>query len=117
MAETIIQIMCRNLVMQGTPGSAVVEILGAHHRFAKSLEPSNLRDGAMASNPDMSLECFQFPAVSGGWKCVPKASLGREPQPQAESDDRDRADPAEPKRGKPQQALLERPRSLFIRHQ
>jgi hypothetical protein len=29
---------------------------GAHHRFAKSPEPSNLRDGAMASNPDMPLE-------------------------------------------------------------
>jgi hypothetical protein len=29
-------------------------------RFAKSLEPSNLRDAAMASNPDMSLERLRF---------------------------------------------------------
>jgi hypothetical protein len=29
-----------------------------YHRLP--LTPSNLRDGVMASNPDISLECFQF---------------------------------------------------------
>jgi hypothetical protein len=37
-----------------------LKLPGAHHRFAKSLEPSNLRDAAMASNPDMSLERLRF---------------------------------------------------------
>jgi hypothetical protein len=44
MAATIIQIMCRNLVMQGTPGSAVVEIRGAHHRFA-TIKSQGRRNG------------------------------------------------------------------------
>jgi hypothetical protein len=34
--------------------------------FAKSLEPSNLRDGSMASNPEISLECFQFSSATDG---------------------------------------------------
>jgi hypothetical protein len=31
-----------------------------YHRFAKALTPSNLRDGSMASNPDISSEGLQF---------------------------------------------------------
>src|SRR5665647_806068 len=34
MAATIIQIRCRNFVIQGTPGSAVVELPDAHLPFA-----------------------------------------------------------------------------------
>jgi hypothetical protein len=52
----IIQIRCRNLVIQGSPRPAFVERCPAHDGAANSLEPSNLRDAAMASNPGMSLE-------------------------------------------------------------
>jgi hypothetical protein len=43
-------------------------------------------------------------------KCDPKASTGRQPEPQAKGDDGNRADPTEPKCEKPQQALRQRRR-------
>jgi hypothetical protein len=76
--------------------------------FAKSLTPSNLRDGAKASNPDIPLECFRFSAMCR------EASLRHQPQPQGEGHDRYAADAAEPKRSEPQQALRQRSRILLI---
>ena len=40
-------------------------------------------------------------------------SFWRDPQPQAERDQGDRADAAEPERGEPQQTLHQRPRIWF----
>jgi hypothetical protein len=68
----------------------------------------------MASNPDISLECLEFSSVL---ECGPKASFGREPQPQAIGQDADRTDAAEPEQSEPQQALCERSRLLLIAHQ
>src|SRR5216684_1901918 len=53
-AAITVQIRCRNFVIQDSPSSDATQCL---HGL---LEPSNLRDGAMASNPDIPLECFQF---------------------------------------------------------
>jgi hypothetical protein len=70
----------------------------------------------MASNPDMSLEWLIF-GRDRSPECGPKTSLRRNPQPQAKGYDGDGADPAEPKRYKPQQALRQRRRLWLLRHQ
>jgi hypothetical protein len=85
--------------------------------FAKSLAASNLSHGAMASNPEFSRECLQFPPVSRRPNVSEKASFGREPQPQAEGYDGNRADAAEPKGCEPQQALCQRSWVLRFAHQ
>jgi hypothetical protein len=46
-----------------------------------------------------------------------KALTRRQPELQAEGEEGDGSDPAEPKRNKPQQALRQRPRVLRLAHQ
>jgi hypothetical protein len=71
----------------------------------------------MASNPDISLECFQFSPVTDGVKASGKDSVRREPQPQAIGHDGHGGDPAEPKYEEPRQALRQRRRILLNWHQ
>src|SRR5258707_13894621 len=49
--------------------------------FANSLEPSNCKGRAMASNPDIPLECFQFSGATPGGLISPRATAeGHRPQ-------------------------------------
>jgi hypothetical protein len=71
----------------------------------------------MASNPDILLEWFEFSRASDRRERGPKASLRREPQPQAKGYDGHSADAAEPEEREPQQALRQRSRLWFITRQ
>jgi hypothetical protein len=65
----------------------------------------------MASNPDIPLDAFKFRQKGLG------SLFRREPQPKAIGHNGHAADPAEPKRYEPQQALRQRQRILLLGHQ
>jgi hypothetical protein len=84
--------------------------------FAKSPAPSNLRDGALASNPDIPLEYLRFLLGPDRIKLSQKLHFGAI-HSRSPNDNGNRADAAEPKGGEPQQALRQRSCFWRRRHQ
>jgi hypothetical protein len=88
--------------------------MDSHLIFCGSL--TNLTDGSMASSlGERGRSLARMLAIFV--REYPKASLRREPQPQAIGHDGHGADTSEPKYGEPQQALRQRSRLLLSWHQ
>src|SRR5882762_8262349 len=91
-AAIIIQIRCRNLVIQNSPRPA--------QRYWSTIP------GHPPEPPKSQRSVLMY-----------RRSFRRDPQPQAVGHDAYGADPAEPKRGEPQQALYQRSPVLLLTHQ